>query len=76
MYRGPLLVVLAEFEDDLAAKDACGMLGCVDRVLSQNVPVAPVTMAEGIVFEVGGFLQTIVAAEAPLWCDIRGEEYV
>ena len=48
MYGGPLLAVLAEFEDDFATKDACGMLGYVGRVLGQSLPVAPVTMAEGI----------------------------
>lgn len=51
MDGGPLLAVLTEFEDDLAAEDACRMLECVRLMLSEDVPVAPVTIAEGIVLD-------------------------
>lgn len=36
MHSGPLLAVLAEFEDDFATEDAYVMLGYVDHVLNQK----------------------------------------
>ena len=60
MHGGPLLAVLAEFEDDLATEDAYGVLGYIGHVLNQSVPVAPVTMAEGIVLSVGRFMWTML----------------